>query len=1091
MVGNFKNILYAIISLFIFGGIPAKSQIFTVNRGIPFIRNFTENEYSAHEQNFDIIQDSLGVMYFANFEAVLIYNGADWKKIPMKSGMRVLSLDIDKKGRVYVGGLYDFGYIQKDNYGNYSYVSLADTTKPAEYTGEVFSVNTLDNQVFFVTKNRMFIYEDTAVKVVDFQNTATEAYKAGGNFFLFFKRDFNKPDLLQNGLVIYENGKFTKIIDNSSAQIVDIRSVFYFPEKHFFVLGTGNQGFFQMKNNEITDFDAPVNDFLRSNSNTCGVVVDSNLYALGTLTKGILFVDKAGNSLQLVNDHSGLCDNTINAIFLDKEKNLWVATNNGLALVEINNAVSVIPNKISGISGKINKIFQFDNKIFVAAENGLFADNFDKFQRIDNFSNACWDALIVSKKVFLATTFGVYFYQNGKMFSTDIDEFTYSLAISNDLLFAGQNSKISILKISEDKYTIIDTIRGLTGNVNKLLVVGNKLYAEVPPGKIYEININTLKIRRLVTGEKFISLHLNVINNKVFFSSEKGLFTVSQDVDTVVPFVLSSENKKFSKLWIYDLFHLSENLYIITDGSRKNLRFLTLNNNDYSIDAKDFMPVSIFTARCFYYLKNDKKVWIGGNDGVIVYDLSKKYEHKPKRKVFFTRISAINSGNLFDLCNCSSDRDVEIQRIKFADNSLLFRYTASYFPARSEIKYRYFLEGFDKDTSDWTSLNYRELTNLPSGNYAFCVQAKDQFGNLIDGEKFEFKILVPVARRWWAIAIYVLIIGILVKLIIDWRLRIAEKEKQRLEEIIKERTEEIERSKAEIEAQRDIEYAQRKEIMDSIYYARRIQQAVLPARAIFKDVFGENFFVFFRPYNVVSGDFFWIKKIKNYVAVVAADCTGHGVPGAFMSMLGTSFLNEIVTRRSLDSAAEILERLRKKVKTSLHQEGKKDEQKDGMDISLYLLDTESLTLQFAGAYNPLYIVRHNSKISKELLDEVEQNKKIKVFRDESSDANYTLFELKADRQPIGIYLREKSFNNVNFQLQQGDCLYNFSDGYQDQFGGDTGEKFNSKRFRKLFLSIQEMPMNEQIKIIEQNFLKWKADVQQIDDVLVLGVKIDL
>jgi serine phosphatase RsbU (regulator of sigma subunit) len=277
--------------------------------------------------------------------------------------------------------------------------------------------------------------------------------------------------------------------------------------------------------------------------------------------------------------------------------------------------------------------------------------------------------------------------------------------------------------------------------------------------------------------------------------------------------------------------------------------------------------------------------------------------------------------------------------------------------------------------------------------------------------------------------------------------------------------------------------------MDSIYYARRIQQAVLPAGDIFKEVFDEKYFIFFRPYNVVSGDFFWIKKIKNFVAVVAADCTGHGVPGAFMSMLGTSFLNEIVTRRSLDSAAEILERLRKKVKTSLHQEGKQDEQKDGMDISFYLLDTESLELQFAGAYNPLYVVRNNSLIDSDLYELAENNKKIKIFTDEASAADFTLIELKADRQPIGIYLREKKFTNVNFQLKPGDTLYNFSDGYQDQFGGDTGEKFNAKRFKKLFLSIQEMDMNEQLKIIEQNFLKWKGDTPQIDDVLVLGVKI--
>ena len=1065
-----------------------KAQNFTLERGIPFIKNFSEVEYSAHEQNFAIVQDSLGVMYIANFEAILIYDGSNWQKVPTRSGMRVLSLDVAEDGRIYVGGLFDFGYIERSKYGVYSFVSLADTTKSADYTGEIFSVKHIGKKVFFVSEKKMFVYSDSSLKVVDFQNKAMGAYVANNLLFVFFKRDFLDENTQENGLTIFENGKFRKLKDNSSAQIVDVKSIFYLPEKQKFIVGTSHQGFFAIKNMQIEDFDIEINDFLKKNSNTCGVKLSDDLYAFGTLTNGVLLTNAQGEILQLINEHSGLCDNTINDIFKDKEGNLWAATNNGLALIEIYNAVSIIPNKISGISGKINKIVAFNNQIYIATEAGFFRANNNNFYSVGDLSIACWDAVIVGKKVYIATTFGLYYMQNNEIFSTQLKDFAYSLTVFNDLLFVGQNTKITILKISPKGFSIVDTIVGFSGSISKMIVVQNKLYAEVPPGKIYEVDIKSFTIKEISSGQKFISLHLNKINDKIFFSSEKGMFTVAANADTIVPFFFSKNIPERSKLWLYDLFYIVDNQYIITDGSRKNLRFLSISDTLLSLQAKDFQPVSNFSARCFFYFNKNKKIWVGGNTGIIVYDLSRNYEHLPKRKVFFTEIRTINTGKILDLCSCSEPNKT-ILKIKFADNSLLFRYSAPYYPARSQVEYRYFLEGFDKDTSAWSTLNYRELTNLPPGNYKFYVQAKDQFGNIIEGESFEFKILVPLARRWWAIAIYFLIAGILIKLIIDWRLRIAEKEKEHLEEIIKERTEEIERSKAEIEAQRDIEYAQRKEIMDSIYYARRIQQAVLPAGDIFKEVFDEKYFIFFRPYNVVSGDFFWIKKIKNFVAVVAADCTGHGVPGAFMSMLGTSFLNEIVTRRSLDSAAEILERLRKKVKTSLHQEGKQDEQKDGMDISFYLLDTESLELQFAGAYNPLYVVRNNSLIDSDLYELAENNKKIKIFTDEASAADFTLIELKADRQPIGIYLREKKFTNVNFQLKPGDTLYNFSDGYQDQFGGDTGEKFNAKRFKKLFLSIQEMDMNEQLKIIEQNFLKWKGDTPQIDDVLVLGVKI--
>jgi len=311
------------------------------------------------------------------------------------------------------------------------------------------------------------------------------------------------------------------------------------------------------------------------------------------------------------------------------------------------------------------------------------------------------------------------------------------------------------------------------------------------------------------------------------------------------------------------------------------------------------------------------------------------------------------------------------------------------------------------------------------------------------------------------------------RFILQWRMKAAEKEKEVLEELVKERTLEIEKGRKEVEKQRDIAYKQKQEILDSISYAQKIQEAVLPSKEFADEILNEHF-IMFRPRDIVSGDFYWIKKVNNYIIAVAADCTGHGVPGAFMSMLGSSFLNEIVTRRSLDNAGQILNRLRSKVKKSLHQEGKSGEQKDGMDVALLIIDTETLELQYAGAYNPLYIIRKNTDKDK---------------KEDESLADYELILLKADRQPIGIHLLEKEFTNHSFQLEKGDCLYSFSDGYVDQFGGETGGKFKTARFKELLLSVQGKSMDEQKRILEQNFIKWKRDVAQIDDVLVMGIRI--
>jgi len=278
-----------------------------------------------------------------------------------------------------------------------------------------------------------------------------------------------------------------------------------------------------------------------------------------------------------------------------------------------------------------------------------------------------------------------------------------------------------------------------------------------------------------------------------------------------------------------------------------------------------------------------------------------------------------------------------------------------------------------------------------------------------------------------------------------------------------EKNEEIKAQSEELEIQRDVALKGKEEIIDSINYAQRIQKAIFPSKEYVNEIL-QDYFVLLKPRDIVSGDFYWIKKIKNFTIIAVADCTGHGVPGAFMSMLGTSFLNEIVSPRSLDNAGEILNRLRNKVKKSLRQRGRENETKDGMDIALYIINEETLELQFSGAYNPLYIIREN--------------------------ADEELRVIKADRQPIGVHIIEKEFTNHKYQLQKNDCLYTFSDGYTDQFGGEAGRKYKIKNFQAILLANYKKPMSEQKELLNSNFENWIGkDYEQIDDIIILGMRV--
>jgi len=253
---------------------------------------------------------------------------------------------------------------------------------------------------------------------------------------------------------------------------------------------------------------------------------------------------------------------------------------------------------------------------------------------------------------------------------------------------------------------------------------------------------------------------------------------------------------------------------------------------------------------------------------------------------------------------------------------------------------------------------------------------------------------------------------------------------------------------------------QKKQITDSIEYASRIQTAILPPGDYISKIIPEHFIVY-KPRDIVSGDFYWITHKEGKIVIAAVDCTGHGVPGAFMSMLGFAFLNEIVNKEKELKANYILNQLRDYVKASLHQTGKEDEAKDGMDIALCIIDPDNLTMQFSGAYNPLYLIKNNEMVT-----------------------------IKADRMPIGIHVFEKdSFTNHEMSIKKGDIIYMFSDGYIDQFGGPKTQKFRIAPFRKLLISNRNKPMKEQKEILEKNFEEWKGNHEQIDDVLVMGIKI--
>ena len=310
--------------------------------------------------------------------------------------------------------------------------------------------------------------------------------------------------------------------------------------------------------------------------------------------------------------------------------------------------------------------------------------------------------------------------------------------------------------------------------------------------------------------------------------------------------------------------------------------------------------------------------------------------------------------------------------------------------------------------------------------------------------------------------------------IVEQRTRVIDEQKRALEiqnqDVLRQKkeieyqNEQLNQRNEEIEAQRDLANKQNEEITDSINYARRIQSAMLPPETYISELLFENF-ILYHPRDIVSGDFYWVKQVKEYIVIAAADCTGHGIPGAFMSILGIGYLNEIVQRREITQANMVLNAMRRQIKNSLRQHGGRDESKDGMDMALCVLDMKNNTMQYAGANIPLYLIR-------------------------GAGNDPQLIEVKPDRMPIGYYFgKDASFTNHEIALEPGDTFYLFSDGYIDQKGGGENKKFLSRRFKTLLLGIQDKTMHDQKEILEKNLSDWMGDNFQVDDILVMGVRV--
>lgn len=405
-------------------------------------------------------------------------------------------------------------------------------------------------------------------------------------------------------------------------------------------------------------------------------------------------------------------------------------------------------------------------------------------------------------------------------------------------------------------------------------------------------------------------------------------------------------------------------------------------------------------------------------------------------------------------------------------NHLTFQFSAIDWFNPNKILYQYKLEGLDDNWSELNKKTYAEYRNLPSGNFVFKVRAIGQSNQWSTTFEFSFTILPPWYQTWWAYMLYFLMLVFIVYLIIRWRTAQLKQRQRELEQDIEKATYEIRLQKEQVEEAH-------KEITDSINYAERLQRSLMSSKKLLSQNLGE-YFIYFNPKEAVSGDFYWSSQLQNNnFALVCADSTGHGVPGAIMSMMNMNSLKEAV-KEGFNSSNEILDYTRKTIIQTLANDGSAEGGKDGMDAALLIFNKNKSKLEFSLANNPLWIVRSSTSSDQMTSSDHTTNSESKV----------ELIEFKPDKMPVGKHDKQNiAFSKNEIELQKGDLIYVFTDGFADQFGGEKGKKFKYASLKELLLSIAEKSMEEQQKILSKTFENWRGSLEQVDDVCVIGVRV--
>ncbi|NND35194.1 MAG: response regulator [Saprospiraceae bacterium] len=780
--------------------------------GYPLISTYEPDDYLAFDQNFAICQDSLGILYFANLDGALVFDGANWQLIPLSNFGNTYAIDCGKDQRVYVGGTEEVGYLSADSSGNMSFQSIRRLLPVETRLGTVRKIISTSHHVYFHNSQSLFIYSGDTIKVQNFASKIADIFLVKGKIYI---------SLAELGIVALTEDTTSKFVDYKRHG--DYITLFLPRSDNTYLIGTNNGDFFEFNGVDLEPWPTQVNTYLKNQKLKGGILLTDSSYALATRYGGIVILDSRGRQLVILNNNRVLPSQKIFSLFQDSGGMLWAGMDYGISKIEYPSRFSVLDQK-SLLDGVVSKVIKHQGTLYISTEYGIsqfIPGTIGRGPRVEPVfeTKDFVDDMLSFQNLLLFTTHLGIFSLEGKTVKKLTSNFVANSlcrsSIDKRRIFSGHHNGLRSFFYDGNLFKDEGPIGGLTGNIFGIVELPNgELWLETDLNKIY-------KVVFYIPGTTTPLTHPTV----EVFSTEQGL-----------PNAVGRLFSLDEQLYFREIY--GDNMYILDRTSMIFRRDTTLRNQlalereeikvryidqvgniwfdqygspdtegtfvGWKKDHGKYLVHNLRENRIFdlagknqFYDPENNIMWRVGKKKVFRHNLN----ISPKSKVDFHTI--IRSVTYRDsIIRASHNAVNQISTLPFKNNRFRFQYTCPLFTQGRAIQFQTLLEGHEDTWSIWRTENTKDFSNLPEGDYTFRVRAKNMFGQPASEASFSFRISPPWHRSWWAYILYILAGIFGTGAIVRWRSNQLKREKQVLQQVVLARTSELQVQNQQLEKQK-------------------------------------------------------------------------------------------------------------------------------------------------------------------------------------------------------------------------------------------------------------------------------------------------